>query len=319
MTCLSFPDFLLELVATDESIRHTFTAWLGNWPGLSPKNANKPTVTFDLHLVETLPARPQTTPLYLAPPPTPLIVYQGATGGFDFVFPEGGLVHLTPVGDSVSLLGWLTPALLQSGRFEDLLWVSLASLLRQKGLFLVHGFAAASPRSPQTILLVGRSGSGKTTTGLALLQAGWFYLGNDVVLLQARPDGVYALPTPGDVITVRPKSLDLLPGLRPQTRQVPGQKGQVLVQEMASGWGETRPVTAVYFPLLEGARPRTSRQPLSRAIALSKLMEESVDRWDIVHLPTHLELLSQLTQQARLYDLLLGPNVGDLGELLESG
>lgn len=174
----------------------------------------------------------------------------------------------------------------------------------------MHGFAAASPDHQQTILLVGRSGSGKTTTGLVLLQAGWHYLSNDVVLLQATPDGVVALPTPGDVITVRPKTLGLLPGLRPHLSPSETHKGQIRVRTIAAGWAEPGRVTGVYFPRVEGGR--TTLHPLSKAIAWGKLMEESVDRWDTAALPAHLELLRQLTQQAWLFDLRLGPDVGEL-------
>ncbi len=119
-----------------------------------------------------------------------------------------------------------------------------------------------------------------------------------------------ALPTPGDAITVRPKTLELLPGLRPHLSPTEAHKGQIQVQAVAAGWAEPGRVTGVYFPRVDGGR--TTLQPLGKAIAWSKLMEESVDRWDAAALPAHLELLSQLTRQAHLFDLCLGPDVGEL-------
>ncbi len=306
---LPFPALHITFTSHSPLVEQMMFRWRGNWQGQNA--AATPTLEFHLHQVNALPGLPETTLLFMTQTPAPLTIYQGKTGGLWLVFPEGGLVELHTHG-AVGRAGqaWVTTEFLHSGRFEDLLWVALAPLLRQVGLFLAHGFAAASPDQAQTILLVGRSGSGKTTTGLALLEAGWHYLANDVVLLQTRPDGVYALPTPGDIITVRPKTLDLLPGLRPQTHFPPGQKGQVQVHKMACGWGKPGRVTTVYFPHVAGVA--TTIRPLSKAIAWSKLMEESVDRWDAAALPAHLELLSQLTQQARLFDLRLGPDVGEL-------
>jgi hypothetical protein len=94
-----------------------------------------------------------------------------------------------------AVAGLLTPLGLRPDQLENLLIRPLASLLLRRDYHIIHSFTVA--RDGRAVLLAGQSMSGKTTTGLALLGAGWEFLGNDAALLQMRPDGVYALPFPG--------------------------------------------------------------------------------------------------------------------------
>jgi len=166
------------------------------------------------------------------------------------------------------------------------------------------------------VLIVGPSGSGKTTTGLSLLLDGWQLLANDVLLLQARPDGIYALPTPG-AIGIRPPTLQLLPRLRQLVGDLSG-SGQIDVTPALYDWvewGAPVRVTAVYFPHIE-SRPQSSREPLNRAICLARLMAESADQWDTAMLPLHMDILQKLSRQAAPYTLHLGTDVNQLPRLL---
>ena len=58
------------------------------------------------------------------------------------------------------------------------------------------------------------------------------------------------------------------------------------------------------------------RRPLSQALALTQLMEQSVDRWDEQMFNQHLNILQQLSQQANCYTLHLGEDVPRLPQLL---
>ncbi|MEM7332938.1 MAG: hypothetical protein AAF490_12695 [Chloroflexota bacterium] len=177
---------------------------------------------------------------------------------------------------------------------EDMLYLCLSPLLRQSDVFLLHGFAAQ--RDNQTIILVGPSGCGKTTAGLALLIQGWRFLANDIVLL--KHDAIMIHPT-FDRIRVREGTPKLL--------------GQPDAQLSFDSFllGSTGGVTAVYFMELD-ATGETSVQPLPKAVALAKLCEASVDRWDSNWLPSHFAFLKRLCKETAVYQLTSGQNIHQL-------
>ncbi len=63
--------------------------------------------------------------------------------------------------------------------------------LSEHGLQLVH--AAAVARGGRALLLVGKGGSGKSTTALTALEHGLGFLGDDYVIVRADPPTVYSL------------------------------------------------------------------------------------------------------------------------------
>jgi hypothetical protein len=200
----------------------------------------------------------------------------------------------------------LTRAILDTHNLEDITLIALAPLLRRRGLFFIHAFAAAA--GAKAALFVGPSGSGKTTTGLALLGAGWRFLANDAALLVEQPSGIWALPSPGP-LNIHPQTLDLLPELRGWAgmQEAPAAQKVTLPRERALTEGQfaaAAPVTAVFFPTLAPAGPGSARE-IPAAVGLARLLEQSVDQWDLATLEAHLELLARLSAQARFYDLLI--------------
>lgn len=98
----------------------------------------------------------------------------------------------------------------RAGRLASniLFTLPLIELMRRRDLFNIH--AAGVSCGDKTILLAGASGAGKSTLALALTQAGWDYLGDDMVFLRA--DGRSLLGFP-EGISYTGNTLRLLPGL----------------------------------------------------------------------------------------------------------
>ncbi|RJQ16252.1 MAG: hypothetical protein C4560_09970 [Nitrospiraceae bacterium] len=74
---------------------------------------------------------------------------------------------------------------------QEFLMLSLLWLLHRHGLYALHANGLVKDNSG--ILLVGSSGSGKSTSSLSLIRQGWNYLSDDVVLLKESPDGIESI------------------------------------------------------------------------------------------------------------------------------
>ena len=315
---LQLHDLHIDLQSNDALIQKAWQQLFHGWFTPATDQAIKPDISLFLTLIKELPMPPSAPPFFrdsdLKPDETGILsVYQGKKGTVLLHFLDGAWITV-PLNGLTAANGVLIQQAMAHGRFEDITFTSLAPLLRRAGYFLVHAFAAV--KDGRGILIVGPSGSGKTTTGLSLLLNGWKLLANDVLLLQDRPDGVYALPTPG-AIGIRPPTLTLLPQLRELVGDLAG-SGQVDVTPALYDWvewGEVVKVTAVYFPHIE-SRPQSKLAPLNRAVCLAHLMTESADQWDAAMLPAHMDILQKLSQQATPYTLHLGPDVERLPHLL---
>lgn len=288
---------------------------IGAWPALVTRGSETPDIILRLSLQEELPTLPPQAPDFvdvageLPDDVGALAVYAGDPSCVTLHFREGALVTVPLAGGPGPLVasGVVTPRLLAYGRFEDVTFTSIAPLLRRRGYYLMHAFAAAL--EGRAILMVGRSGSGKTTTGVNLLLKGWSFLANDVVLLKQQPDGVYALPTPG-AVSLTPETTTLLPELSPyRAEMVPNpltaKLNFALDRLPQFSRSDAVPVGGIFFPSVAG-RPETTLQALPRSVALARLSEESVDRWDRPALDVHLALLAELCAGARCYSVEVG-------------
>ena len=283
---------------------------------------------FVIRTRDALPSLPAFPPYFQTPHHDPhaprpnVAAYRLRDGRVLLAFHDGAQVALPlgqPAGNVIPVEAVITPAIFRRGRVEDVIMAALAALLRPRGYFLLHAFAAV--RDGAATLLVGQSGSGKTTTGLNLLRRGWHYLANDLTLLQQRADGVYALPSPGG-FSIQPSSLRLLPWLQPLARKWPlnGDDGKyhmpasILITHRAP----PSPIRALYFPQVSHS-PTSRLHPLKPALALAHLMSESIDSWDEPTLDAHVSLLQALSQQAPAATLHLGYNTEEIAALIVDG
>jgi hypothetical protein len=318
---------IIELRSRDTAVNAYWRHLLDGWLVEQPQQID---IRLCLEQVPQLPPLPSPPPIFTDERPLPddvgiLTVYTGesepetASGQVWLHYHDGALVSVPLSGDDdmPTIQGYVTEKALGYGRFEDVTFTSLAPLLRQRGYFLIHAFAAS--KDDTAVLIVGPSGSGKTTTGLNLLLNGWQLLANDILLLEKREEGIVALPTPGG-ISIRPQTFELLPALRQWLPGNPSASTKIALtgQQLTGGrWAEPAHASLILFPHLEEGRLHSQLQPVHRAVALVRLLEESADRWDKATLDSHLNVLQLLAEQTAVYNLLLGEDVGQLPGLIE--
>ena len=290
--------FLTNSPDLEQQWKHIFADWLFS---------AEPDLQLSFELAPQLPPLPNTPPLFVDKQDRILTVYEATADCMLLHFLDGAWIEVPLRPSATVVSGVVTNGLVASnGRFEDVIFTSLAPLLRRRGLFLVHAFAAAY--GEQAALFIGASQSGKTTTGLTLLNQGWQLLTNDVALLEARADGIYAWPTPG-TLGIRPNTFTLLPWLQTQLALPEAQAVEVAASQLVQGdWAVPTKVTALFFPeVVHGGE--TAVLSHHRAIALTQIMSESIDRWDRATLDSHINCLQQLCQQSHVYRLQLGQDM----------
>jgi hypothetical protein len=278
-----------------------------------PLSAAEPNLVFDLTLADPVPPAPAAEPDFRQ---GELLAYYIDGPVARAHFPRYGQLRLDLARGTTS--GVITAAALAAyGVFEDLLAIGLSPHLRRRGQFLLHAFAAApAAPAPRAVLLAGDIGAGKTTTGLALLHAGWQLLSNDSPILAQSAGGIDVLAYPG-LLSAYPDTLSRFPELAHLAP--PGalrEKTIFAAEAIYPGvWLETAPAGALIFPQIE-ARSDHLLERLPPAEALRQLLPHAIEQWDRAMIPAHLQLLNHLVQSAPAFRLRLGPDTSTLPELL---
>jgi hypothetical protein len=231
-------------------------------------------------------------------------------------FPRWGTVTVDLAAETIA--GDLLPeALNHYGAFDDILIIVLGPLLRRRGFYSLHAFAAS--REGLAVLLVGDIGAGKTTTGLSLLEAGWKLISNDSPLLRQEGGKVLACAYPGllaahDDTLARFAALQRFQG----DPGAPAAKRVFAAHEAFGGaiWQQQARVRLLLFPQIEPGLAASRAEPLAAPEALLALLPNSIERWDRDYISPYLAILRILVRQAPAYRLRLAPDVRALPGLV---
>ena len=306
--------FGIELVSESEGIRH---CWENIFKSFLSHCIDEPILVKLLEVVDFRDSEAQgfwdSYARYLEKRPffthplSKFIAYKAESDSFLLVFEQAAVVHVSAQTESVR--GIVLDSALQNGRFEDILYTSLAPILRRRDVYLVHAFCAE--KNNRCVLLVGPPHSGKTTAGLALLQAGWQLLSNDVTLLSQNDDQIIAWPTPG-YFGIRANTLGLFPNLQIETVMLTTQQ---VLQKINGRFGPPSPITYLIFPKVNKNR-KTALSRLTAAKGWSRLMSESMDCWDRETLGEHLAILKRICGKTAVFSLQSGFDIHQLDQLL---
>lgn len=217
-------------------------------------------------------------------------------------------LHVTP-GDAAAC--FLAPDFFDHSPFEqrEFFLLALLMLLRPHGLYGLH--ACGLERSGVGLLIVGASGSGKTTTSLNLIREGWRYLSDDAVLLRVLTDGSVQASAFRRGFSCTPETLRHFPELTGDADFAPefGDPDGKRVVYPGSAFGGFAPdcvPSLLVFPTVTAAG-RTTLRLLPSAHSLIRLSQQSAGiMTDTAVSQRQLALLKTLTEQTRSFELHLG-------------
>ncbi len=178
---------------------------------------------------------------------------------------------------------------------------------RLRGRFHVHAGLVVDGSGHGT-LVGGRGGAGKTTTTLALVDAGCVLLGDDVgFLAPPEADGtvrVRALPRP---LHLGEATLEMFPALRahvrPDVRTLAGKR----VVDVGLGLQQPVPVTRLVFPTIAPTATRATRLSVSDVLPRLLFASPSVAWPALPHAAEHLRTLRALAEVPS-WAVVLGPD-----------
>ena len=198
---------------------------------------------------------------------------------------------------------------------HPLFTLPLAELLKRRGLYSLH--AAGLCLDGRALVLPGTSGAGKSTLSLALVRAGFGFLGDDTLFLARRPDGLRLLAFP-DELDLTDQTAGFFPELAPLLAETPrtGWRKRQLRAEEAYGaevvW-ECEPGVLV-FPRVSGRR-ESVLEPIDPGAALLELVP-NVLLTEPRSSQAHLDALAELARASRCYRLETGTDLDGAVDLL---
>lgn len=188
--------------------------------------------------------------------------------------------------------------------------------MSQHDRLLVHGAAVGNDKG--AVLIVGRSGSGKSTTALACLSAGLLYLGDDYTIIATRPfPVVYSLYATAKLDANQVKAFPhLLPKIRNNGALASEKALMFLSPDYNMQMITDLAVRAILMPNITGAH-QTQLKKTSAAAALTALAPST-----IFQLPrageSNFKIVAQFVSKVPCYTLECGTNLAQIPEVVLS-
>lgn len=238
---------------------------------------------------------------------------------------ESGPIHYYD-HDGIQAMGrWRTLSVLHRETSEAWFWTPAATAmatwdwaaplrailhwwLGSHGVLQVHGGAVGTAKGG--VLIVGRGGSGKSTTALSSLAAGLRYAGDDFVAVTVQPvPRVHSLYCSGKLDS---KHLERFPGLLHTVAnpvRAPDEKAIVYVGEaFPSSPIAGFPLRAVLVPRVVAREPATRVVPASAGVALTALAPSTIFQLHPPQ-PNALAEMAALVRRVPCFSLELGSDI----------
>jgi hypothetical protein len=183
---------------------------------------------------------------------------------------------------------------------------------------MIH--AAALERNGGGVLIPGLSGSGKTTSCVSLIRAGYRCLSDDKPFLRENGNGIEILAFP-ERIDVTDRTIAFFPELRgaPPGLLKSGYRKKHFVPEAlyAASPVQVARLEVVLFPQISGKR-KSRLEKLTKVQALETLLPHGLVVLDYELSRRQFDLLTRLVEEAECYRLHFGNDVLELPRLVDS-
>lgn len=279
----------------DADVRAVLSAWLQEL-GLEPPTE----LTLDV-TIGAGPRAPRSPPVFEQPQ---IRFHRGPAGrGVVLSWRTAPATARVSPGSAVASVFLSPAAVRQLDRCaRTFLMAVLIVLVRRAGWFHLHAATAIDPLG-RGWLVAGNAGAGKSTTAALLAASGWRVGGDDAAFLERRDACIVAHSCRAPI------------ALREAGRRLLARHGGGPLPARCKVGFRPEDLGGVWTPLVEPAiimftsvgRGRTTARPLERPPAAAELVRWSA--WVILEpdlAQAHLDLLADLTRQARSYRVTLG-------------
>ncbi len=184
--------------------------------------------------------------------------------------------------------------------------------MRRCGLFLLHSAGVLSPSKNDALLIVGASGTGKSTLTFQLAASGWGYLSDDSIILKETANGIQAqglrkfFALKEDTIAAVQLDINDAPAAGTKFKK------RVSPQDLfPDGFVETAGIASIVFPVIVDAH-ESRLERLSSFDVMTRLLK--LCPWACYDKPTasaYLKVFGELARRVSAFDLFSGRDLLD--------